>query len=146
MFWWLDSQHFTSLGHRTTTYPQTYNIRRTLVGNRMVDHTDVVGAWSVGVARTTLSFSTDHLASLDWERTTARRDEKHFKYWDLIRVILGIWRLSLHILSYRRKIWYCEPWQLTAFSISYQTPPSTLSLNSNNIFAHIFSMHFCDFF
>ena len=40
------------------TYRQVSNIRRTLVGNTIVDHSDVVGASPVGVAPTTSSFST----------------------------------------------------------------------------------------
>ena len=39
-------------------YRQVSNIRRTLVGNKIVDHSDVVGASSVGAAPTTFSFST----------------------------------------------------------------------------------------
>ena len=57
-------------------YRQVSNIRRTLVGNDILDHSDVVGASPVGAAPTTSSFSTWRLASLDWEKTTARR-EKH---------------------------------------------------------------------
>ena len=60
-----------------TLYRQVSNIRRTLVGNKMVDHSDVVGASPVGAAQTTSSFSTQHLASLDWEKTTARQGEGH---------------------------------------------------------------------
>ena len=41
-----------------TTYRQVCNIRRTLVGNKIVDHSDVVGASPVGAAPTTSSFST----------------------------------------------------------------------------------------
>ena len=41
------------------------------------DHSDVVGASPVGAAPTTASFSTQHLASMDWAKTTARQDEKH---------------------------------------------------------------------
>ena len=41
-----------------TTYRKTSNIRRTLVGNKIVDHSDVVGASPVGAAPTTSSFST----------------------------------------------------------------------------------------
>ena len=37
---------------------QVYNIRRTLPGNKIVDHSDVVGASPVGAAPTTSSFST----------------------------------------------------------------------------------------
>ena len=40
------------------TYRQVSNIRRTLVGNLIVDHSDVVGASPVGAAPTTSSFST----------------------------------------------------------------------------------------
>ena len=40
------------------TYRQVSNIRRTLVGNYIVDHSDVVGASPVGAAPTTSSFST----------------------------------------------------------------------------------------
>ena len=40
------------------TYRQVSNIRRTLVGNWIVDHSDVVGASPVGAAPTTSSFST----------------------------------------------------------------------------------------
>ena len=39
-------------------YRQTSNIRRTLMGTKIVDHSDVVGASPVGAAPTTSSFST----------------------------------------------------------------------------------------
>ena len=39
-------------------YRQVSNISRTLVGNKIVDHSDVVGASPVGAAPTTSSFST----------------------------------------------------------------------------------------
>ena len=39
-------------------YRQVSNIRRTSVGNKIVDHSDVVGASPVGTAPTTSSFST----------------------------------------------------------------------------------------
>ena len=39
-------------------YRQVYNIRRTLEGNKIVDHWDVVGASPVGAAPTASSFST----------------------------------------------------------------------------------------
>ena len=40
------------------TYRKTSNISRTLVGNKIVDNSDVVGASPVGAAPTTSSFST----------------------------------------------------------------------------------------
>ena len=59
-------------------YRKISNIKRTLVGNRIADHWDVVGAVPTGA-----SFSTEHLASVDWAMTTARRDEIHLSF--------GIW-------------------------------------------------------
>ena len=59
-----------------TTYRQVSNIRRTLVGNKIVEHSDVVWASPVGAAPTTSSFSTQHLATLDRANTTARRKEE----------------------------------------------------------------------
>ena len=39
-------------------YRQIFNISRTLIGNKIVDHSDVVGASPVGAGPTTSSFST----------------------------------------------------------------------------------------
>ena len=39
-------------------YRKVSNIRRNLVGDKIVDHSDVVGASPVGAAPTTSSFST----------------------------------------------------------------------------------------
>ena len=56
-------------------YRKISNIRRTLVGNEIVDHSDVVGASPVGAAPTTSLFSTWHLASRDSAKTGARQSE-----------------------------------------------------------------------
>ena len=56
------------------TYRQTSNISNSLVGNKLADHSDVVEASPVGAAPTTSSFWTQNLASMDWAKTTARRD------------------------------------------------------------------------
>ena len=64
-------------------YRKTSNISRTLVGNKIVDNSDVVGASLIGAAPTTSSFSTKHLASMDWAKTTARGCKKHLSF--------GIW-------------------------------------------------------
>ena len=61
-------------------YRKSSNISRTLLGDKIVDNSDVVGASSVGAAPTTSSFSTIHLTSMDWAKTTARRDEKHLSF------------------------------------------------------------------
>ena len=50
------SDNITIIG--STIYRKVSNIRRTLVGNEIVDHSDVVGASPVGAAPTTSSFST----------------------------------------------------------------------------------------
>ena len=76
-------------------YHQTSNISRTPVGNEIVDHSYVVGASSVGAAPTTSSFPTWHLASIDWAKTTARRDEIHLS--DGILCVL-YWRLDDKLL------------------------------------------------
>ena len=47
-------RHSTSMSY----YRQTSNISRTLVGTKIVDHSDVVGASPVGADSTTSSFST----------------------------------------------------------------------------------------
>ena len=67
-------------------FHQTSNISDIVVGNEIVDHADVVRSSPVGAAPTTSSFSSEHLASMDWAKTTARRDEKHLGFmiwWDL---------------------------------------------------------------
>ena len=61
--------------HKYRVYRKISNIRRTLVGNKIVDHSDVVGASPVGAAPTTSSFSTWHLASRDSAKTAASQYE-----------------------------------------------------------------------
>ena len=65
------------------TYRKTSNIRRTLGGRKIVDHSDVVGASPVGAAPTTSSFSTWHLASRDSAKAAARQYENILSF--------GIW-------------------------------------------------------
>ena len=54
----MDSYEEYLLHFDNFNYRQVSNIRRTLVGNWIVDHSDVVGASPVGAAPTTSSFST----------------------------------------------------------------------------------------
>ena len=44
--------------HQFITYRKTSNISHTLLGNKIVDNSDVVGASPVGAVPTTSSFST----------------------------------------------------------------------------------------
>ena len=64
-------------------YRKISNIRRILVGNIIVDHSDVVGTSPVGAAPTTSSLSTWHLASRDSPKTATRQYENLFS--------VGIW-------------------------------------------------------
>ena len=76
---WQEISHDTRF--QNNQYCKTSNISRTLIGNKIVDNSDVVGALPVGAAPTTSSFSTQHLASMDWAKTTARGDKKHLSFW-----------------------------------------------------------------
>ena len=58
-------------------YCHTSNTKCTLVGNTIVDHSNEIRAPLVCAASTTSSFSTLHLAPMDWAKTNARWDEKH---------------------------------------------------------------------
>ena len=62
------------------TYRQISNIRSTSIENNVIDHSDVVGASPVGAAPTTSSLWTQHLAAMDWAKTTARRNDTYFSF------------------------------------------------------------------
>ena len=62
------------------------------MGNKIADHSDVVGASPVGAAPTTSSFSTWHLVSRDLAKTAASQ------YENLLSV--GIWCLILETWRY----------------------------------------------
>ena len=67
------------------TYCQVSNISGTLVGNKIVDHSDVVGAAPVGAAPTTSSFST----CLYWiEQSNCKTRRGTINFGDLARLIL----------------------------------------------------------
>ena len=68
---------------RLLYYRQTFNINRTLVGNKIVDLSDVVEASPEGAAQTIYLFSTLHLSSMGWAKTTSMWNEKN--------LILGFW-------------------------------------------------------
>ena len=71
-------------------YSQTSNIKCTLVGNKFVDHSDVIGALPVTPAPTTSSFSTKHRASMDWAKTTTRPNKKHLSFGIGVTYIIGL--------------------------------------------------------
>ena len=78
--WHSPEGNFT--GNPQDNYRKTSNISRTLVGNKIVDNSDVVAALPVCAAPTTSSF----LVSMDWVKTTA------FKFWDLVWLIQEVLR------------------------------------------------------
>ena len=82
-------------------YRIKFNIRRTLVGNKVVDHSDVVGASPVGAAPTTFSFSTWHLASRDSAKTATRQYEK---LWSVV-----VWCVLYYRLDGMLPVIYREP-------------------------------------
>ena len=96
---------------------QTSNISHTLVGNRIVDHSDVAGTLPVCAAPTASSFLTWHLASMDCTKTTARRDKIHLS--------LGIW----HTFYYRFDSICCmvHVFSVRMYSFSFLSHPIWLS-------------------
>ena len=54
----IQSKKYQPLHNSCQTYRETSDISRTLVGNKIVDNSDVVGVSPVGAAPTTSSFST----------------------------------------------------------------------------------------
>ena len=66
--------------HAYHVYCKISNISHTLVGNKIVYHSDVFRASPIGAASSTSSFSTEQLASKDCAKTTARWDGKHLNF------------------------------------------------------------------
>ena len=64
-------------------YRQISNIRRTLVGNNIVDHSDVDGASPVGAAPTTSSFSTGNASCITdplWKEATVTASSLQWRH------------------------------------------------------------------
>ena len=97
MLLWCDvwSLDFHILGYR-----QTSDISHPPLRNKIVDHSDAVGASPVGAAPTTSSFSTWHLAPMDWANATARWNKNHLSF-DLVPLILEILQY-IYIYIYRQ--------------------------------------------
>ena len=122
--------------HKLALYFRTYrrasNKIRTLIGNRIVDHSDVLGAAPVGAAPTTSSFSTLP-NSLKSGAKTARRDEKHLS--------CGLWRALYQRFDGRSKhvpgpgndvLWHSSGTECDLYRIAYSsTPESCLPVAAN---------------
>ena len=71
----VESFHWNICYSVSFKYRKTSNKRRTLVGNKIGDHSDVNGASPVGAAPTTSLFSTWHLASRGSTKKATRQYE-----------------------------------------------------------------------
>ena len=84
------------LFNRSPYYRQVSNISCTLVGNKIVDYSDVVGASPVGAAPTTASSRLN--TWLHWIGQRQLQNETINIYvWDLVRLILEILRYILQL-------------------------------------------------
>ena len=79
-------------------YCETSNISRGLVGIKIDDRSDLVGASPPVAAPTTSSFSTLHLGSMDWAKTTARGDKKRLSF-GFGALYIRIWRYFEWVLD-----------------------------------------------
>ena len=84
------------------TYCHTSNIRLTLVGDKIIDHSDVVGASPFGAAPTTSSFSNYHWHCSNYifildltsgfnglDKDNCKTKWETFQFWDLVSYIRG---------------------------------------------------------
>ena len=85
-----NANHMMIWNHSTNGYGHTSNISCTLEGNKFVDHRDVIGASPVDAATTTSPFLTWHLVSMDWAKTTARREKNIYVLWFGVPYIRGL--------------------------------------------------------
>ena len=94
--WFVMYSHFGIVG---IDYRQVSNIRRNLVGNKIVDHSDGVGASPVGAAPTTSSFSTPTPGFIGLCKDICKARRETFKFGDLVRLILKILRYVPYLVS-----------------------------------------------
>ena len=98
--WWLCTKYwcivtelispFMCLISLEATYAQISNISQTLVGNKIVDHSDVVGALPVGTNPTTHWFSTSHLVFNGLGKDNCKAKWETFKIWNVVCLILKV--------------------------------------------------------
>ena len=69
-------------------YHQASNISHALIGNKIVDHSDVVGASPVGAAPTASSFLTPGFNIL--HKDNCKMGRETFEFWDLVWLLLDI--------------------------------------------------------
>ena len=75
------------------TYCQVSNISHTLEGNKIVDHSDVVGATPVGAAPTNYIFILDLIPGFNGlAKGNCMMRRESFKFWFWVQLILEILR------------------------------------------------------
>ena len=72
-------------------YRKVCNIRRTLVGNKIVDHSDVVGASPVACSNYIFILNLTHRFNGSSKYNSKTRRET-VMFWDWVRLILENWR------------------------------------------------------
>ena len=77
----------SELGRFISTYHETSNISHTIVSNIIVDHSDVVGAWPVGVAPTHTSILDLTTGFNGLGKDNCKTRGEIFKFGDLVRHI-----------------------------------------------------------
>ena len=75
-----------------TPYRQTSNISRSWVPNKLADHSDVDVVSHVGDAPTNSSFLDLTTGFLRLKKVNCKKRRETFKFLDLVRLILDIWR------------------------------------------------------
>ena len=88
----LDTASVNFCQNRFLTYRKISNMRRTLVGNNIVDQSDVVGASPVGAAPTTSSFFDLTSGFKGFGKDSRKPLRESFKNWNLVRLMLANWR------------------------------------------------------
>ena len=87
-------------------YYQTSNISCTSVGNKIVDHSDVVGASPVGGRCSNYIFILDltpGFKGLDKDNYKIRRET--FRFWDLVWILLEFWQYIVwSIIGYLKSL------------------------------------------
>ena len=121
---------FIYILQRKSYYHQTSNIRHTLVGNEIVDPSDVVGASPVNDAGcSSNTFILDLTPGLNWAKIIIARPDRNIStFWDLVHLIPNSNIKSLLntklVLSVHKMFWQ-NMWDL---DLTITVPADVLSL------------------
>ena len=119
LFHLLAPDHHTGCGDRLTS-----NISPTLVRNKNVDHSDVVGASPVSAAPTTSSLSTFLTHGFnELGKGNCKTIQETFKSWNLVRLMLEILRYLTKVMEYQHSSPNMATWvihqRITCFGAVY---------------------------